>query len=150
MASTITFRVDGLRQLGERMRGLSNDVAIKFSGRATGKAAQLVKRADKQNLRSSPSIDSGLVEKNVIVKKLRKSQTQLTSEHIVTIKKVVYPKSGNEKRTRNTRQVGGYLEFGTVNMPAEPHLRPALDQNLQRATTAMADSLQADLAKAGQ
>jgi HK97 gp10 family phage protein len=149
MASTITTRVDGLSELGRRMATLRAEVAQKMAPRATGKAAQIVKKAAKAQLRASPSIESGLLEKNVIVKKLGKSQTELTAEHIVTIKKRIYPKRGKEKQLRNTRQIAVYKEFGTVTVPAEPFLRPALENNIQPAINAMADSLAADLAKAG-
>lgn len=147
MASTIRTHVDGLQALGQAMSELKRDMALKFAGRATGKGAQVIKRHAKQKLRSNPSIDSGLVEKNVIVKKLSKTQTALTSEHIVTVKKVAYPQTGKSKR--NTRQVGGYLEFGTIKETPEPYLRPAIDQHHPEATTAIAESLRSDLAKVG-
>ena len=85
----------------------------------------------------------------MIVKKLGKSQTTLTAEHIVTIRKRIYQKRGNEKRDRNTRQIAVYKEFGTVSNPPEPFLAPALANNLQPAIEAMAASLQSDLFKAG-
>lgn len=147
--ASVTMRVDGLQALGERMRKLSVKVATKLAGQATGAAAQVVKKADKTRLRSSPSIDTGLVEKNVIIKKLSKSKTKLTSEHIVTVKKVVYPKKGNEKKQRNTRQVAGYLEFGTEDMKAEPHLRPAFDTTKAGLPQVMAAKLAAGITKAG-
>lgn len=147
--ASVTVRVEGLRELGERMRKLSAKVSTKLAGQATGAAAQVVKKADKRHLRSSPSVDSGLVEKNVIVKKLGKSKTKFTSEHIVTIKKVVYPKKGNEKKSRNTRQVAGYLEFGTVNMAAEPHLRPAFNETKSGLPEVMKAKLAAGITKAG-
>ncbi len=149
MVSSVRTHVDGLSELGRRMATLKRDTALKFAGRATGKAAQVVKRAAKEKLRSNPSVDTGLVEKNVITKKLRKSQTTFTAEHIVTVKKVEYPLKGNETVRRNTRQVGGYLEFGTINETPEPYLRPAIHQNTDKATAAMAESLEKDLMKAG-
>lgn len=147
MASSVTIRVDGLRELGERMRALSAKTANKFSGRATGKAAGIVKKAAKTNLKNSPSIESGTLEKNVIMKKLGKTKTPLTSEHIVTVKKRNYADAKGQKR--NTRQVGGYVEHGTVNMPAEPYLRPALANNIPSAINAIKDSLAKDILKEG-
>lgn len=147
--ASVTIRVDGLRELGERMRKLSEKVAKKLAGQATGAAAQVVKKSYKLNLRSNPSIDTGLVEKNVIAKKLGKSQTNLTSEHIVTVKKVVYPQVGASTKKRNTRQVAGYLEFGTVNMPAEPGLRPAFDENRSKLTEVIKKKLADGILKAG-
>jgi len=147
VASTITIRVDGLSALGERMRGLSAKVANKVSARATGKAGALVKRAAKTNLRAR-SVETGLLERNVIVKKVPKSRTTLTSEHIVTVKKAVYPQNSEGGR-RTTRRVGVFKEFGTVDQAAEPWLRPALDRNIQPAIQAMKDALEAGIIKEG-
>jgi len=144
MANSVTIKVDGLQQLGERMRSLSSKTALKFSGRATSKAGSLVKKAAKNNLRASPSIDTGLLEKNVIIKKIPKTKTMLTAEHVVTVKKIKYPDGKSD-----TRQVGRYAEFGTVNMPAEPYLRPALASNIQPAIDAMKNSLAKDILKEG-
>jgi HK97 gp10 family phage protein len=146
----LTIRVDGLQELSARLRTLAADVENKFAGRATGKAAQIVKKAAKAQLRASPSIESGLLEKNVIVKKLGKTQSQgLTSQHIVTVKKVIYPRRGKESHLRNTKQIASYKEFGTVHVPPEPFIRPALERNIQPGIDAMADSLKSDLFKAG-
>ncbi len=147
--ASVTFKVEGLSELGRRMSTLKAETAQKFCPRATGKAASIVKKSAKQHLRASPTIETGLLEKNVIAKKIPKRQTQLTSEHIVTVKKRVYPKKGNEKVSRNTRQVGSYKEFGTINNSPEPYLRPGLAQNVTPAIQAMADSLKADIVKAG-
>jgi HK97 gp10 family phage protein len=146
--ATTRVQMLGLSKLGERMRKLSAAVAKKGGGAATGAAANVVKKRAKAILKSSPSVDSGLLEKNVIIKKVGKRDTQLTSEHIVTIKKAEYPvdESGGK---RNTKQVGGYVEFGTVNMPAEPYLRPAFDEGKGDAVQAMVASLEKTLAKAG-
>lgn len=143
--ASVTMKVDGLRELGERMRSLSSKTAVKFSGRATGKAGSLVKKAAKNNLKASPSIDSGLLEKNVIIKKIPKSKTALTAEHVVTVKRRVYTRAGGERV--DTRKVGSLLEHGTVNMAAEPYLRPALSGNIQPAIEAMKTSLSNDILK---
>lgn len=141
MPDAIRFEVKGLRELGLAFQGLDDAVQRKVAGQATGAAARVVKAADKQNLQRSPSIDTGLVEKNVIIKKLGKRQAgDLTAAHIVTEKKTPYP-SDNAKGSRNTRRSAGYLEFGTVKMPAEPHLRPALQNNVSQAINAMKDKL---------
>jgi HK97 gp10 family phage protein len=147
LANSITFKVEGLSELARRIATLKSDVALKMAPRATGKAASLVKKAAKAKLRANPTIDTGLLEKNVIVKKVRNSE--FTAEHIVTVKKRLYPKRGKEKEVRNTRQVGSYKEFGTVNNPAEPYLRPALSGNVNKAISVIVNSLKADLDKVG-
>jgi len=145
MANSITFRMDGLQELGQRMRKLSEKVAKQAAGRATGRAAAIVKKAAKTTLKRR--VDTGLLEKNVISKKLPKSKTQLTSEHIVTVKKEIYRRAGNKRVA--TRKVGSLVEFGTVNMPATSYLRTGLSNNLDRAKDAMRTTLEKAIIKGG-
>ena len=147
MASAVTMKVDGLSDLGRRMLTLKADVALKMGPRATGKAASIVKKAAKAKLKSA-STDTGLLGKNVIAKKMGKNRTRLTAEHIVTVKKAVYPKN-SEGGERTTRRVGVFKEFDTKFVKAEPFLAPALSENTSRAIDAMTNSLLADLAKYG-
>jgi HK97 gp10 family phage protein len=136
---TTTFQVTGLRQLGEAMRELKAEVARSVAGSMTNAAAQVVKKAAVTNITRNPSVETGSLRDSVIVKKLPKSQTELTSEHIVTVRgrgKII--KRGKKKGQRQTSAPhGSFVEFGTVNMQAEPFLRPALEHNQQRAVEAM-------------
>jgi len=140
MPVTTTVHVDGLRQLGEAMRELSQDIALKVAAQATAAGAQVVKKQYKRNLIANPSIDTGLVEKNIIVKKLPKSQTQLTAEHVVTVRKKVYP-ANSEQGKRNSRKVASFLEFGTVRMKPEPGLASAFRSQKEVAAKAIEDKL---------
>lgn len=140
MPVTTTVRVEGLRELGEAMRTLSSDIANKVSQQATGSSAQVVKAAVKARMRANPSVDSGLLEKNVISKKIPKSQTYLTSQHIVTIRKRDYPKQRGKAR-RNTRQVAMYLEYGTVKMTSEPSIGPGFETSKTKALDAITGKL---------
>lgn len=145
MASTVTFRVDGLKELGERMRKLSEKVALKAAASATSGAASLVKKTAKRTLLAN-SKETGLLEKNVIAKKVSKSRTTLTSEHIVTVKKATYVRDGEKVSTRKT---GSFVEYGTVKMAPEPWLRPALANNIQPAINVMKDRLAKAITKGG-
>ena len=149
MATTVTIKVDGLADLRKQMLRLKEDVATKIAGRATNAAAQIVKKQAKTNIQISPSVDEGDLLKAVIVKKIPKSKTPLTSEHIVTVR-------GRGRRGAKAR--GGkaqataphahFVEFGTVNMPAEPFLRPALEQEKGFAVGAMKQTLIEGIQKA--
>jgi HK97 gp10 family phage protein len=136
MAVKTTVQVLGLRELGEAMRGLASDVALKVSYQATAAGSQVIKKQYKRNLQTNPSIDSGLLEKSIISKKVPKSRTPYTAEHVVTVRKRTYP----DKR-RNTKQVANYLEFGTVKMKAEPGLGAAFRAQKENAVSAIADRL---------
>lgn len=152
MANTIAIEVKGLRELGERMRLMKSDVALKIAHSATGAAANIVKKAAIRNIQSNDSIsgdsiDKGDLLRNVIVKRIPQAQTKLTSEHIVTVR-------GRGRRSAKKGFVLGaphahLVEFGTVNMPAEPFLEPALRRNVEKATEAMKKRLEARIIKAG-
>lgn len=149
MATTTRVRVDGLRQLGAAMKKLDRAVALKGARSATAAAAKPVKNAAIRNIDANPSIDSGDLRKNVIVKRLGKNESSLTSEHIVTVR-------GRGKKKKNkdgtvTQDQGAphahLVEFGTVNMPAEPFLGPAYEQQKQNAVEAMRERLAKFIAK---
>lgn len=129
------------------MRNLSADMAGKVARQATAAGAGVVRKAARQNA----PVDSGNLQAAIVMK--RERDTPLTEEYIVTIR---------QGRTRDTKAgksgkgpkgkdafYARFVEFGTVKMPARPFLRPALEQNTDAATQAMAKRLKARLDKAG-
>jgi HK97 gp10 family phage protein len=147
MADRVLFEVQGLRELGEAFRAIGADMQVRAARSATGAAATPIKRRAITNIRSSPSVETGALAKSVIVKRLPKNQTpQDTSEHIVTVrgrgKKL---KSG---RVQDSAPYASKVEFGTVHMPAEPFLRPALDAGKGEAVEAMKKSLARSIKRA--
>lgn len=146
MTTTTGIKVAGLRELGAAMLALKVDVP-KASGRATFAAAKIVKAAAQANVRSSPSVATGSLLGAIITKKLPRSQSALTAEHIVTVRGRGKPTT---KKGRNIDRApyAFHVEFGTVNMPAEPFLRPALANNVGPAIAAMTGSLSRDIERA--
>jgi len=141
------FEVQGLRQLGEAMRQLSAATSRRVCAQATGSAAKVVKIAAQDNLRASPSVDTGSLLASIIIKKLPKAQAGgLDSAHIVTPRR---RRTGSTKsRTKQkTAPHAHFVEFGTENMPAEPFLEPALSRNIAKATQVMKDRLQEGIAR---
>lgn len=144
MTDAVLIKVEGLRELGEAFRRLDADMQKRAGRSATGAAATPIKRRAINNIRSSPSVETGALAKSVIVKRLPKKETPAnTSEHIVTVrgrgKKL---KSG---RIQDSAPYASKVEFGTVHMPAEPFLRPALDAGKGEAIEAMKKSLAASI-----
>jgi HK97 gp10 family phage protein len=137
--ATTTVHISGLRELGEAMRELKKEVAQRVAGSMTNAAAQVVKKTAVANVVRNPSVDTGSLKESVIVKKIPKSQTDLTSQHIVTVRgrgKII--RRGKKKGQRQTEAPhAGFIEFGTVNMPAEPFLRPAFDREKGRLPEVM-------------
>lgn len=138
MPASVIVHVDGLRELGEKLRRLGTPGAQKIGNAMTGAGAQVVKKRARRKVESNPSIKTGSLRDALIVKKIPKSQTTLTSEHIVTVRGRGKPRK-NSKRKQSIAPHAHFVEFGTVNMPAEPVLRPALDEGRGEATQAMID-----------
>lgn len=134
-----TWKVEGLREMGAAMRELGGPAVTRIASSMTNAGAQVVKVEAIHNIERNPSIETGSLKSSVIVKKIPKSQTRLTSEHIVTVRgrgRII--KRGKRKGQRETSAPHAkFVEFGTVNMKAEPFLRPALDQKKEAATQAM-------------
>lgn len=141
-----TVKVEGLRELGAAMRGLSEKVNKRIAASATGGAAKVIKTAAVRNVVSSPSVDTGSLRDAVIVKKLGRSESSATSEHIVTVR---YRGGKRKSKTKqSTAPHAHFVEFGTVKMPAEPFLRPAFDSHKTEALNVMIDRLRSGIAKA--
>jgi len=139
------FEVAGLRQLGEAMRGLSEDVRTKVARQAVAAGASVVRKA----ARDKAPVDSGNLKASMIMKRIR--ETNLTEEYIVT------PRKGKTRDGKAAKRGQGklgkdayyarFVEFGTVKVPARPFIRPAMEDNVQRATQAIADRLAARIKK---
>lgn len=145
MART-TIQVDGLRELGQAIRKMEDDFRKKTARAMTAAAAGVVKKAAAANVQGNPSIDTGMLQKSIISKAIPRGQTSLTSEHIVTVR------GRGKKKKDGTLSAGApyahHVEFGTVNMAAEPFLRPALSANIRDAAEAMRDRGAARLKRA--
>ena len=148
MATTTTVKVEGLRQLGERMRNLSADMNKKIARAATNAAAQVIKKSAvqkapeyfKPHMLEGVLVQPGNLKKNIVAKRVNPLKTQLTSEHLVTVR--------GKKKDGYAARYGRLVEFGTVKMTPEPYLRPAFDQNKENAVQAMKAKLEAGIFKA--
>jgi len=130
-------KVEGLRELGQAMRTLGREVSTKIAGAMTNAGAQVVK---KDAIQRAPEHDEphevdgvlvqpGNLKKNIVVKKVSKNRTPLTSAHIVTVR--------GKKKDGYAARYGRLQEFGTVHHAPQPFLRPAFDGNRMQAVDAM-------------
>lgn len=144
MASSVTVKVDGLRELGERMKGLSEQMNNRIARAATAAGAVVIRNAAQQKA----PVDTGNLKKNIIVKRLPKGESSLTSEHIVTVRQGKLTAKQKDKGLQDA-YYGKFVEYGTAKMPARPYLRPAYDQNKEKAVQAIKDRIEKRLNKAG-
>ena len=141
------FAVKGLRELGLAMQALSADMAGKVARQATAAGAGVVRKA----ARDAAPVDTGNLKAAVVMKRLPKRETNLTEEYVVTVRKgkksdAVKGRAGRGRQGKDA-YYARFVEFGTVKLPARPFMRPALENNTQKATDAVASRLKQRLAK---
>lgn len=134
MASSRTT-VEGLKDLERRLASLSADMGGKIARGATSAGARVIQKDAK---RRAPRL-TGNLEKGIVVK--REKNTQLAAEYAVGWAK---PK----KKGGADAWYGRLVEFGTVKMVAQPHLRPAFDGQKGAAVDKIAQVLKKRLDKA--
>lgn len=141
-------RVEGLRQMGQAMSTLRQDVSRKVAVAATGAGARVIRDlarqkapvADENYEVEGQPVERGNLPKQIVAKQVPKSQRQLTSEHVVAVR-------GKRKHGYASR-IGALQEFGTVKQAPQPFMRPAFDEGKGKALQAITDRLSARIAKA--
>lgn len=141
---TITVKINGIQELTARMRGMSQEMNLKTARAATGAGAQVIKKLAIANVIASPSVDEGDLKDNIIAKRIPPRDSPYTSEHIVTVRR---GKKGSKSGKRGAPHAW-FVEHGTVNMPAEPYMRPAFDKGKGAAAEAITKTIQRRLKKA--
>ena len=141
------IKVSGLRELGLAMQSLSADMAGKIARQAVAAGAGIVRK----QARAGAPKDTGNLQAAIVMKRLPKRETQLTEEYIVAARKgrtkdAKAAKAGTGKLGKDA-YYARFVEFGTVKVPARPFMRPALENNTQAATDAIAARLAARIDK---
>jgi HK97 gp10 family phage protein len=150
----VTVEIKGLREIGERMRTLSADMAGKVAVAATSAGATVIK---KRAVQLAPvaqeevtahgrdgtkvKVPPGNLKKNIVVRKVPKRQLTMTSEHAVAIR--------GGRKYGYASNYGSKQEFGTVKMTPSPFLRPAFEQEKENAVAALKKKLIERLDKIG-
>ena len=148
MADSVTVKVEGLRELGERMRELAQEVNQRISNRAVSKAGQFIRDLAKVRAPVLPYdqmlegvlVPSGNLRDNIVVKKVSKGQTNLTSEYIVTVR--------GKRKDAYAARYGRLVEYGTTYAAPHPFLRPAFDAGKNTAVEIIRDELDKGLERA--
>lgn len=160
MANAVRLQVGGLRELGEQLRKVNEQMDKRIAVQATGAAARVVRNAaqekaavsekahyvrlqasDKGSNSGAVLVQPGNLKKNIVAKKTPKKYLgDLTSAHLVAVR--------GKKKDGYAARYGRLVEFGTIKMSPLPFLRPAFDQNIQRALEAMKEALSKGIARA--
>lgn len=141
-------RIQGLRELGESLKALGDEVGSKLARSATGRAARIVRDEEVRNAPEAPEdyvvdglkVQKGNIKKQIVVKRVKASDTKLTSEHIVAIR-------GKRKHGYASR-IASLQEFGTVKQPARPFVRKSWDIKKTEARDQLVDVLKRGIERA--
>jgi HK97 gp10 family phage protein len=161
MADSIQFQLSGLDAVLTKMRGLAPDLRAKGARSAMRKAANLVRDAAVVNAQriDDPETKESIA-KNIVVR--FSSRTLKTTGDVMMRVGVLggaRPYSNTRENVRKRRvgktyKTGGdkgnpggdtfywrFVEFGTSRTAAKPFMRPALEQNIETATSAATTEL---------
>lgn len=154
MAESISFTVEGLKELDRLLRALPEKVA----GNALATAVSAGARVIRDEAIARAPVDTGALKSQIFTKRLR-SSSAAEKMSIVGVRGGL-AKYANTKKNRRSGKAGQayktdgktfywkFIEFGTSKMAAKPFLRPAFDAKEHEAVKAMTDKLDERIQKA--
>jgi HK97 gp10 family phage protein len=138
----IKVKTTGFRELGLALKELDAKVQRNVLRAASNAGAQVVKKAiaRKAPLADEPYtvsdsagnqvlVPPGNLKKQMIVKRLKPSETPLSVEHLVTMR--------SKREHGYARRIGTLQEFGTVKQAPQPFFRPGAEEAMQPAIDAI-------------
>lgn len=135
--------ISGLRELGEAFKLLKADMQTRVARAAVGAGAQVMKAAVITKASQQPTLadkpfkfngqveQPGLIARNVIVKRVTSSD--LTSEFVVAVR--------SNRKNGYVGRLASHNEFGTVDMAAQPFMRPAFESTASKAAGTIVKTL---------
>ena len=154
------FEIEGLKEALKKMDELTKNVAKKHVKKALRAAAKPVLQSAKDNAKNIDDPDTAAnIAKNLVIRPGKTSDKNSAKVRIgVKGGGQFWRSNKNVQRKGKPRQANPHytplpndtrhfwlVEFGTAKTRAQPYMRPALESNIQNATDAFAEKLQADL-----
>lgn len=136
MGDGVDFSLLGVDELLGKIDSVKEDVRLKGGRFALRKAANLVAAKAKQGAakHNDPKTGRSIADNVAVRFSTKRFKATKDIEFRIGVK-------GGAKPSRNTDEGAGaptphwrFIEFGTENQPAEPFMRPALEQNIGAAT----------------
>ena len=135
MAEIVKFEVQGLKQLGEKLAQMSDEMSDKIARRSASAGARLIRDAP---------VDTGNLKAAIVYKYNRKSTLTAgynVATRVGTTRDIKAAKAGSGALGKDA-WYAFLLEYGTVKMAPRPFMGPALDSNAQKATNVMKEKLE--------
>lgn len=148
----VATKIRGMADLSANMKALSKAVQTRIAHQATVAGAKPVRAEAKANIKRNRSIVTGSLLAAIIMKRLSKKETKLTSETIVTVRgRARKPTKGKKNTSKKIAAIAPhahFVELGTVKMSARPFLAPAFESKKGEALNKMQETLDRGIAKA--
>ena len=144
--------VIGAKEIEALLKSLPEKVAEKVTTAALRAGAAVIARQARTNIKSNPSIDSGLLLKSVTsrAKKRSKKGSKVVSVGIRRVKEQVKRKGRKGTSAASPSRYAHFVEFGTKNMKAEPFMRTALQQKGAEAIAKITEFMGRGIAREAQ
>lgn len=139
----MTMKLVGAKDIEALLKRLPERVAKNVTTGALRSGAAVIARQARANVRNNPSVDSGMLVRN-ITSRARKNSKQGSAVVSVGIarKTAMVIRKGRKKTTKaSPARYAHLVEFGTEHSPAEPFLRSALDQKGEEAILRIGEAL---------
>lgn len=150
MADGVQFSLTGLESLLAKLETVQTETKRKGGRAALRKAARLVEAAARQGAQRLDDAKTGrAIADNVATRwnGKRFKQTGDLAFRVGVLKGAVLKEGGDPASGAPTPH-WRLLEFGTEKMPAQPFMRPALEQNIGAATDTFAKEFEKALDRA--
>ena len=140
MAESVTVRVDGLKELADKLRGMGPDLSRNALRAGVRAAAKLVKDDAAERV----PVDTGTLKRALYMKQIREKSSAWQQTFYVAVRR------GKAQRKRALdAYYWRFVEFGTAKMAARPFLRPAFEANKRQAVDVIAERLKARIESHG-
>jgi len=150
---SVEFNIEGLDEVQEKLKRLANPRLMKNAARRSmRKAMAIVRDAARANAKGIDDPETAeKIWKNIAI---AAGKTRNPTEVVMRVGvRGGAAQNANTDRSALSKLSGGvttywrYLEFGSVNMPATPFMRPALQNNIQAVTNSFAENFNKEIDK---
>lgn len=132
MADGVTVKVEGLRELADKLRSFGPRLARNGLRAAVSAGAEVVRK----DVKARAPVDEGTLRRAVYKKQIREESNNTKQTFYVGVR------SGKKYQKKNQDAFyWRYLEFGTKYINARPFIRPAFESKKNEAVERMKEKL---------
>ena len=132
MTQPIDFRIDGLKELEQQVLQLTPRLARRALARSAFAGAAIIRNEARKNARALRLRKTGNLVRGIRVKRVKTPNWRTTA---------IYGVGHSRKGWYGALHERGYHPRGGKTKVHNPHLRPAFDENLERAANAVKERL---------